>query len=143
MSVIEAGKQIKTADDYIAEIYEAIGAEGMPIKMQVTSDGKLLNISVETEWKAGQTIPVEEEVEVERVILVDDMRDEEQETEIVDENGDTVKGTRIVKAPYQREETIIEKEIRVVDYKEEYTQKELTKAQIKKINEWIAENVGA
>lgn len=60
MATIEAGLAPKTSQEYIIELYEFTGVEGFPVSLQVANDGKLLNISVETEWKTGGTTPVEE-----------------------------------------------------------------------------------
>ncbi len=47
----------KTGNDFITEIHELLGCKP-PISATV-SGGKLLQVSVETEWKEGGTTPVE------------------------------------------------------------------------------------
>lgn len=100
--IIEAGQQPKTANEYIAELYEYVGIEGFPISMQVTSDGKIVTLSIDTEWKTGGTTPVEE-------------------TSVIDENGEKI----------------------YTEYAEQYEEKELTQAQIAKVNQWINKNISA
>jgi hypothetical protein len=46
-----------TADDVIAQLYQAIG-ENFPISVTVM-DGRVTNFSFETEWKEGTTKQVE------------------------------------------------------------------------------------
>lgn len=111
MAVLEFGTStIKTADEYIEDIYEAIGAE-CPLTVTVV-DGVLKRVTAETEWKEGGTTPVEEDVEVEKSILVDGV-----------------------------EETVNVTETRVVDYEEDYTEKKLTKKQIEDLNAYISGNI--
>lgn len=57
MATKQFGEKMKTASDYIAELYELAGVE-FPVQMQV-SLGKLINIEYQTEWKTGTTTPVE------------------------------------------------------------------------------------
>lgn len=110
MATIDFGLDTKTSDDYIAEIYETIGAH-FPLSVAV-GDGKLLRVSAETEWREGGTTPVEEEVEIEKTLVVDGV-----------------------------EETVKVTETRVVDYEEDYTEKKLTKAQVDDLNAYIEDNL--
>ncbi len=57
MATLEFGTTQKTADEYIAEIYDLIKAK-CPLAVTV-SNGELKNVSVETSWKEGETVPVE------------------------------------------------------------------------------------
>lgn len=49
------GKEQKTSQDYIADIYKLAGAQ-FPIEVTV-ANGQLIKVTYETEWKEGSTTP--------------------------------------------------------------------------------------
>lgn len=51
------GKELKTSDDYLAEIYKLAGVQ-FPISITVVA-GQLTSASYDTIWKTGGTTPVE------------------------------------------------------------------------------------
>ena len=102
----------KTANDYITEIRELLGV-CCPIDVLVSSEGKLLQVTVETVWNEGEVIPIEEEIEVEKTVV----------------NSEGV------------EEIVTELQTVVVDYQQDYTEKKLTQKQITDLNNYIAENI--
>lgn len=148
MATLEFGTPTKTADEYIEEIQDIVG-DNCPVTIEVLN-GVLKQVSVETEWKEGYTTPVEEEVEVEKTIFVDDVREEIIEVELVDEatgetlkleDGSPAKQTQAVQIPFQRQELVKSKEMRVVDYEENYEMKSLTQEQIDNLNQYLQENI--
>lgn len=57
MATLEFGESSKTANEYIVEIQELLDASP-PLTVTVV-EGVLKKVSVETEWKEGETTPVE------------------------------------------------------------------------------------
>ena len=148
MATLQFGTTSKTSGDYVKEIQEVLGVE-CPISVSVIN-GVLKHVSVETEWKEGGTTPIEAEVEIEKTIFVDGVREEVVEVELIDdatgeplklEDGSPAKQTQVVEVPYQRPEKVTVKEMRVVDYEENYEEKSLTQEQIDNLNTYISENV--
>lgn len=117
MAIIEAGTGIKTAQDYVDEIYSLVG-EVFTIKEIVVLDGKIVKFTADTEWKTGGTTTVEtgEFVKI------------QVESEDLDEEGNPI----IVE---------VDSDIPEYDYVEDYEQHELTPEQIVILNTWIAQNI--
>mgnify|MGYP001396367678 CR=1 FL=1 len=90
------GKEPETERNYVAELHKLVGAK-FPVSV-TTEFGKLVNVVYETEWKEGNTTPVE--------------------TDELDENDNPI-----------------------IDYKENYTKRKLTAAQIKKVDAYIKKNI--
>lgn len=113
MATLEFGESptLKTTGDYLKEVQELLGAK--PPLSVVVIEGNLKQVVVETEWKEGGTVPIEGDVEVEKVVVND-------------------KG---------EEETVTETVTQIVDYVEDYTEKKLTQTQISKLNTYIADNI--
>lgn len=119
MAIIEAGTGIKTAQDYVDEIYSLVG-EVFTIKEIVVLDGKIVKFVADTEWKTGGTNPVEtgEFVKI------------QVETEDLDEEGNPI----IVE---------VDSDVPELDYVEDYEYHELTPEQLEILNTWVSENVEA
>ncbi len=94
MATLEFGTTQKTADEYIAEIYDLIKAK-CPLAVTV-SNGELKNVSVETSWKEGSPTP----------------------KKVINGEGKAV-----------------------IDYEENYEEKELTESQIADLNNYLQENL--
>lgn len=60
MANLNFGKELKTSDDYIQELYELMGFK-FPISINVLN-GRVVSFSFDTEWKEGGTNPKEIEV---------------------------------------------------------------------------------
>lgn len=148
MATLDFGSDIKTSDDYVKEIQELLGVNP-PITLVVSNDGVLKKLTVETQWTEGGTTPVEKEIEVEKVILVDDIRIDEIEVQMQDQDGQPIvlpdgsnaKEKKTVEVPTVREEKVKTIEMQVVDYLEEYEDKELTQKQKDDLNAYVAENI--
>lgn len=102
--------KFKTYDEFVGELYKLAGVN-FPLQIKV-EDGELLGITYDTEFKVGGTTPIEEEVEIEKTIVVDGV-----------------------------EEKIKVTETRVVDYKEDYETIKLTKVQQEAIDKYIQDNL--
>lgn len=118
MATLKFGTPTKTANDYIAEIQDVVG-NNCPITVEVI-DGVLKNVIIDTQWKEGGTTAVETGEFVKMKV----------ETADVDEEGNPV----IVE---------IETDTPIYDYVEDYTEEELTQAEINAINTWAEQNVEA
>lgn len=112
MSTIEARKNIKTHEDYLQEIYSVAGVEGFPVSLQVSSDGTLLAVSIDSEWREGGTMPIVGEVEVEKTIVVDGVEETIQITEMI-----------------------------VSSYEENFVEKSLTQKQVTALEAYLTENI--
>lgn len=113
---ISLGDGTKTDQDFVNEIYELVGRKfDMSI---IVKDGKVIYFSYQTSWKTGGTTPVETGEFVKIPV----------ETEDVDEEGNSI----IIE---------IETDTPVYDYVEDYTEEELTPAEISTINTWAEQNV--
>lgn len=95
MATLEFGNATtKIADDYIKEIYEAIGVK-CPLTV-IVDNGVLKQVIVETEWKEGSPTP----------------------KKVINGEGKAV-----------------------IDYEENYEEKELTESQIADLNNYLQENL--
>lgn len=101
----------KDSQYYISELQKLIGVE-FPLKITCL-DGKVVGVNYDTEWKEGGTEPIYEDVK--------------ETVETLNKKGEIVK----------RKVTVN----KIVDYKENYKAKKLTPEQIKKIDQWISENL--
>ena len=110
------GQALKTTAEYEKELNEIVEKE-FPKTLTVVA-GKLVQFSYETSWKSGTTTPVETGEFVKMQV----------ETADVDEEGNSI----IIE---------IETDTPIYDYVEDYTEEELTQAEINAINTWASENI--
>ncbi len=57
MAIKTFGKELKTNQDFVDEVYALAGAN-FPLTISV-ANGQLLSVTYETEWQEGTTTPVE------------------------------------------------------------------------------------
>lgn len=110
------GQTPKTIMDFEQELNELVSKPFS--KNLLVINGKLIQFSYETTYKTGGTTPVETGEFVKIPV----------ETEDVDEEGNSI----IIE---------IETDTPVYDYVEDYTEEELTPAEISTINTWAEQNV--
>lgn len=119
MAIIESGESLKTAHDFVEEVYALVGVD-FPVNEINVSNGKVIKFVADTEWKTGGTTTVEtgEFVKI------------QVESEDLDEEGNPI----IVE---------VDSDIPEYDYVEEYEHHELTPEQLEILNTWVSENVEA
>lgn len=144
---IDFGAPIKEASDYIKEMYELVGEE-FPVNVVVLG-GVLKNVSIQPEWQEGGTIAIEEEINVEKIVEIEDVRDVDIEAPMADENGKAIilpdgsaaKEIVTIQEPFIREEKIMVKEMQVTGYEQNYVDKKLSKEQVAALKEYMQENL--
>lgn len=84
MALKSFGKKPTENRDYIAEIYEAVGAN-FPVKFYFDNSGMAIGVDYETEWKTGTTKLVQKEIPGKKKgekILVDEYEPDYQDNKL-------------------------------------------------------------